>query len=254
MKLNLLYQNIRRLCTRRMFVSFLITTILCSIACIVFTRMNRSLSQASITMLLCGGNIYENEFAFRCSIWLLPAYVFTLNIGKSIEDERQCYRYIAIREGNGVQWFILESLTLLLIAMSCSATLILVPSAMMVIQNCRYWNMSEIISTISGQITLADIWQLWIVNILRLTRSGVIQLWCMTGRRYTAQIGLLLVLLIELLTFFNVIQQYAFFSFSTVFYGVADIKRIMVQGCIYLSIIFAMGMHSFRTAMINGEM
>lgn len=254
MKINWLYQNARRLCTRRMLGSYLITTILCSIACVVFMKMNRSLAQANITMLLCGGNMYENEFAFRCSIWLLPAFVFTLHIGKGVEDERQCYKHIAMREGDGVYWYILEASALLFIAILCSAMLILVPSALMVTTEFRYWNMKEVFDAVSDKTILTHMWQLWAVNSLRLTRNGMIQLWCMIGRRRTAQIGLLLVLLIELMTFFDVGQQYALYSFADILYGVVDFSRIMVQNIILLSIYFVIGVCKFRRTMTNGEL
>lgn len=232
----------------------------CAIFSTIYAAMQHIMNSNYVLLVLCGGLTKKNDFAILFSIWIIPSMATAFINGTTVSRERIVYRYIAPRYGNRRTWLLHEIINLFLYSIYYSLLLIIFGMlACSINGELSYSALNPSLlnhETASFQYWITDkyiIIELVVMTILRFTRIGLIMFFSGMLPIHPAQAGIIIVLLIEFLSFIHINGRTFLFTYFSASLAVIPLAIAFAYGLAEIFWIIGIGSLLFSKTIQNNQ-
>ncbi len=261
MNIKHLLHTFKRSFDRRGLYIYIITVLFCSFVSILYASMCHVDNTNYMLLALCGGLKEKSDYAVLFSLWMIPSIMTAFLSGQALDSELNGYKYIALRYGNRRKWLLYNILNILVESFLRSMLLLIigVVSCDFLYGGDGFESLSSALLGFEGrsfQYWISDkciLTELLVMTTIRFTRIGLIMMSSRLLPKNNAQVGMIVVVLIEALTFVNgtiSIPLYTYFSACSI--GISLLFALIIGVAETLCIV-GMIVMLFRIAIQKGQ-
>lgn len=250
----------KRTYDRRGMLIYVFTLCLCVISSTVYADMQRITNSNYVLLILCGGLTGKSDFAILFSFWIIPAMIVTFLSGTAASRECEGYKYISPRYGNRNTWLFCEIANAIINSICYSLILIAIGVlACLLNRKLTFFPLNPFIlnrDTAAFQYWISDkfaIAELLVMSILRFMRIELVLLFTRMLPKYHTQVGVIVVLVIEILSLINTKDHIFLFTYFSASLTGVSLSFALITGVAGILCIIGIGISLFFFAAQSGQ-
>lgn len=220
MDVKMILKTLYRTFEIRKVLMFALVAFMCAMISVLYVKIGGIDSSIFALMALCGGLAWKYNLTIPFSLWIIQAMVVAYFNGVSAENEYKIYKYVALRYKRRYSWLAFEVCSTILRSVGFSALLLAIGISVCKLngmQNCISFS-SFLSEAETGELyknEISYVVKLFVVTTLRFSNIGLVVLTSHILPKHGTQAGFMVVLMNEVIAFFNTTKQIPAFTFYT---------------------------------------